>query len=69
VNRPNHLWFRKPGTHLDAPRHFIKDGIGVDRIPPDKLIGEAVVADLSKKPIGADKLPRSSAENSKEKKL
>lgn len=41
------------GTHLDAPRHFIRDGIGIDRIPPDKLIGEAYVADLSKKPIGS----------------
>jgi len=41
------------GTHLDAPRHFIQDGIGIDRIPPDKLIGEAYVADLSKKPIGS----------------
>ena len=37
------------GTHLDAPRHFIRDGIGIDRIPPNKLIGEAYVADLSKK--------------------
>jgi kynurenine formamidase len=41
------------GTHLDAPRHFIPDGIGIDRIPPDKLIGEAYVTDLSKKPIGS----------------
>ena len=41
------------GTHLDAPRHFIQDGIGIDGIPPDKLIGEAYVADLSKKPIGS----------------
>ena len=41
------------GTHLDAPRHFIQDGIGIDRIPPDKLIGEAYVADLSRKPIGS----------------
>jgi len=41
------------GTHLDAPRHFIPDGIGIDRIPPEKLIGEAYVADLSKKPIGS----------------
>jgi arylformamidase len=40
------------GTHLDAPRHFIRGGIGIDRIPPNKLIGEAYVADLSKKPIG-----------------
>jgi arylformamidase len=41
------------GTHLDAPRHFIRDGIGIDRIPPNKLVGEAYVADLSKKPIGS----------------
>jgi arylformamidase len=41
------------GTHLDAPRHFIPHGIGIDKIPPNKLIGEAYVADLSKKPIGS----------------
>ena len=41
------------GTHLDAPRHFIQDGIGIDKILPNKLIGEAYVADLSKKPIGS----------------
>jgi kynurenine formamidase len=41
------------GTHIDAPRHFIQDGIGIDQIPPSKLIGEAYVADLSDKPIGS----------------
>jgi len=41
------------GTHVDAPQHFIRDGIGIDRIPLNKLIGEAYVADLSKKPIGS----------------
>lgn len=41
------------GTHLDAPRHFIPDGIGIDQIPAEKLIGEAYVADLSQKPIGS----------------
>ncbi len=40
------------GTHMDAPRHFIRDGIGIDQIPPSKLVGEAYVADLSSKPIG-----------------
>src|SRR5207245_8916518 len=40
------------GTHIDAPRHFIPDGIGVDKIPPSKLVGEAVVCDMSSKPIG-----------------
>lgn len=41
------------GTHLDAPRHFIPDGIGIDRIAPKRLIGEAYVADLSTTPIGS----------------
>jgi arylformamidase len=41
------------GTHLDAPKHFIQDGIGIDQIPPSKFIGEAYVADLSKKRIGS----------------
>ena len=41
------------GTHLDAPRHFISDGIAIDQIRPEKLIGEAYVADLSEKPIGS----------------
>ena len=41
------------GTHIDAPRHFISNGIGVDLIPPSKLVGEAYVADLSTRPIGS----------------
>jgi len=41
------------GTHLDAPRHFIQNGIGIDQIPPTKLIGESYVADFSRKPIGS----------------
>ena len=40
------------GTHLDAPKHFIQNGIGIDDIPAEKLVGEAYVADLSHKPIG-----------------
>jgi len=41
------------GTHTDAPRHFIRNGIGVDQIPPRRLIGEAHVADISYKLIGS----------------
>src|ERR1043165_8507206 len=33
------------GTHIDAPRHFQKDGETVDEIPLDPLIGHAVVVD------------------------
>jgi len=41
------------GTHMDAQRHYIPDGTGIDEIPAAKLIGEAYVADLSRKPIGS----------------
>ena len=41
------------GTHVDAPKHFVPNGIGVDQIPAHKLVGEAFVADLSSKPIGS----------------
>lgn len=32
------------GTHIDAPKHFIKDGAAVDEIPLDTLIGRCFVA-------------------------
>ena len=41
------------GTHIDAPRHFIAKGIGIDQISPSKLVGEAYVTDMSSKPIGS----------------
>ncbi len=34
------------GTHVDAPRHLFPDGVGVDRISPDRLIGPAAVIDV-----------------------
>jgi arylformamidase len=33
-------------THLDAPRHFIADGAGIDRFPLDAAIGPARVVDI-----------------------
>jgi arylformamidase len=30
-------------THIDAPFHYAADGITIDRVPLDQLIGEAVV--------------------------
>jgi len=35
------------GTHVDAPRHHIDGGIGVDQLPLSSLVGPAYVADLS----------------------
>ncbi|GMR12953.1 MAG: cyclase family protein [Gemmatimonadota bacterium] len=37
------------GTHLDAPYHFSRDGMPTDRIPLSRLIGPAVVVDVSAK--------------------
>jgi kynurenine formamidase len=34
------------GTHLDAPSHIVEDGVGVDELPLDLLVGPAVVVDL-----------------------
>lgn len=33
------------GTHVDAPRHFIRNGKGIDEIPLEKFIGPAYVAE------------------------
>jgi kynurenine formamidase len=35
------------GTHVDAPIHFGADGWTVDEIPLDRLVGEAVLVDVS----------------------
>src|SRR5258705_10084923 len=37
------------GTHMDAPIHFAEGGLTVDRIPPERLVGPAVVIDVSAK--------------------
>jgi len=35
------------GTHIDAPSHFIENGLAVDRLPLDRCVGKAVVVDMS----------------------
>lgn len=40
------------GTHVDSQNHFIAGGIGIDKEPLTRFIGEAVVLDFSKKTIG-----------------
>ena len=39
------------GTHIDAPIHFAADGQPLDAIPLDKLIGPAVIIDVSAKAL------------------
>jgi len=34
------------GTHVDAPYHFLSDGITLDRIPLDRFIGTASVVEI-----------------------
>lgn len=34
------------GTHLDAPYHFVEQGLTVDKLPLDLLIGPAFVAEI-----------------------
>lgn len=36
------------GTHIDAPNHFLENGIGVDEISLEKLVGICRVFDLTK---------------------
>lgn len=35
------------GTHVDPPLHLIRDGPGIDRLPMNRLVGNARVLDLS----------------------
>jgi arylformamidase len=41
------------GTHIDAQKHFIADGNGIDKEPLDKFIGEAVILDISNITVGS----------------
>ena len=34
------------GTHMDAPIHFVRDGVGIDRMPLDATIGHARVIEI-----------------------
>ena len=48
------------GTHVDAPRHFVRGGKGIDQLKLDRFIGPAWVADLRRVEGGitADHLQR-----------
>ncbi len=39
------------GTHMDAPIHFIRDGIGIDRMPLDVAIGPVRVIEIVDKEL------------------
>ncbi|MDI6758765.1 MAG: cyclase family protein [Candidatus Omnitrophota bacterium] len=35
------------GTHIDAPRHFFNNGVAIDKMPADVMIGFARVVEMS----------------------
>ena len=35
------------GTHMDAPRHLLPDGLSLDALPPDRFCGSAAVVDVT----------------------
>jgi arylformamidase len=41
------------GTHIDAQKHFIANGNGIDKEPLEKFIGEAVILDISNISVGS----------------
>ena len=42
------------GTHIDAPRHFIRDGITIEQIPLETLIGDCTVHTFDHEAIGPE---------------
>ena len=54
VNLSEVLLGSHTGTHVDAPIHFVSGGEPVDRLPPEKFVGEAVVLDLAHKLQGSE---------------
>jgi len=49
------------GTHIDAPRHYLAGGAGVERLPLDAVIGAATVVDAGDRGVmDAELLERAS---------
>src|SRR4030042_4498293 len=47
------------GTHMDAPAHFVRGGIGIDSMPLDAAVGPArVISIRTRKRIKTDELVR-----------
>jgi arylformamidase len=45
------------GTHLDAPSHFARQGLSIDRLEPERFVGPTYVADIPGTPeIGEESL-------------
>ncbi len=45
------------GTHMDAPRHFIREGVGIDKMPLEAVVGRCRVIEIrDKEAIKAEEL-------------
>lgn len=42
------------GTHIDAPRHFIEDGMTAEELDLSRFIGECLVLEVPEGPINGD---------------
>ncbi len=42
------------GTHIDAPLHFLQDGLSIDKVPLFHFIGKAQVIEVDEKEITKD---------------
>lgn len=46
------------GTHMDAPKHVIEDGMGIDELPLERLMGPVCVVEVSPGEIQKSYLPK-----------
>jgi len=45
------------GTHVDSPKHFLKEGSSIDKIPADATIGTARVVEVNPGKIKKEDIP------------
>lgn len=48
------------GTHIDPPYHFVADGLTIDELPLDRVMGEAIRIDL--RPVMRERTPLTAAD-------
>lgn len=45
------------GTHVDAPRHFLRDGAGIEAMPLEAMAGPARVVEANGEAVGEEDVP------------
>ena len=62
ANESVFVLYAHTGSHVDAPYHFLNEGITIEKLSLDKFMGKAIVLDLTKIKNG---IKKSHLENSK----